>query len=78
MKICVCDMETPNFNFELSTEDIELIQYSLGKLIMSKICYTDSNDSDQQFDEIKKIQELLSKIHNQKIWYKPRKTYVSG
>lgn len=78
MKICVCDMETPNFNFELSTEDIELIQYSLGELILSKICYTDSNISDQQFDEIKKIQELLSKIHNQKIWYKPQKLMQSG
>ena len=26
----------------------------------------------------KEVEELLGKIHNQKIWYRPRGNYISG
>lgn len=50
-------------HFELSVKDIDLIEKALR-----------SYDGD-----IDKVQQLLGKIHNQKIWYRPSSDeYVSG
>lgn len=55
-------MTKPNMKFELSVKDIELIETAL-------------RDS---FGDDKRVQELLGKIHNQKIWYRPKQNYVGG
>jgi hypothetical protein len=56
----------PNNLFELGVKDIELIENAL-RFQMNRL------------DDADEINELLSRIHNQKNWYRPRnKTYVSG
>ena len=52
----------PNLNFKLSTSDIEIIEYALLNSISS------ANER-QDFTKIRKITELLGKLHDQKNFY---------
>jgi hypothetical protein len=58
----------PNTSFDLSIGDIDYIETALIKMQTEM-----TNDKDK-----KDIVELLAKIHHQKIWYRPKKQYVSG
>ena len=61
-------MAKPNENFKLSVEDIKMIEIALR----------DKMHVSEQSEKIK-INGLLTKLHNQKSWYRPsKKTYVSG
>ena len=52
----------PNTKFELTVNDIDLIETALRSLPLNK-----------------EVQELLGRLHHQKIWYRPAKEiYVSG
>lgn len=80
-----------NKNFELDIRDIELIEQGLNlkllKLSVQRQTHIDSTivpeaelasvkEIDQQ---IREIRDLLGRIHNQKIWYRPKdRTYISG
>lgn len=58
----------PNKEFELEVEDIALIESALFEKL-----------NNSKFDaERRTINELLGKIHQQKIWYRPSGVYVSG
>lgn len=35
-------------------------------------------DALHKVEQTSEVRELLGKLHNQKIWYRPRGTYVSG
>ena len=59
-------MVKPNDKFKLSVKDIDLIEKSLR--------YMAGLDPKKS----KETQKLLGKIHNQKNWYRPKETYVSG
>jgi hypothetical protein len=59
-------MPQPNNNFKLSVSDIDLIEVSLRSMISE-------SDPDTQ----REINELLGRIHHQKIWYRPKK-YIGG
>ena len=79
-----------NRDFELDIDDIELIEYALGNqllrlsenrlaLVQSTIKPEHEISSVQEIDEkIKQINNLLGRLHNQKIWYRPKGTYVGG
>jgi len=60
----------------MTVRDIELIEHALqGKL--SRRARTVMLDpegpyTDELNDEIKEIRELLGRIHNQKVWYRPK------
>jgi len=58
----------PNTNFELSVEDIALIENSLFHFQI-KHC----SDKDK-----KNVQKLLAKIYHQKNFYRPKHNYVGG
>lgn len=59
----------PKFNttFELSVEDMELIEQALLR--------AQSNDN---VPCPKEVNNLLGRLHNQKVFYRPQGTYVSG
>lgn len=58
----------PNTKFELNVADLELIESALHHQLAT------AKDEEQ-----KAIYNLLGKLHNQKVWYRPKKiTYVSG
>lgn len=64
-------MVKPNTKFELTVEDVELIE----KALYNAIAYYSQK---QDFDNVTRITELLGKIHNQKNWYRPTEGYVGG
>ena len=57
----------PNDTFNLNVRDIELIESALFLL------QTNADEADKR-----EIQNLLAKLHHQKVWYRPEKDYVSG
>ena len=74
-------MPRPNDLFELTVEDIDLIKSSLrhahGALSLELPGKTESN-SDREVTQ-RRIQDLLGRLHNQKIFYRPKnKVYVGG
>ena len=56
----------PNTKFRLSVEDMELIETALRE----------SQSSERV--EARKVQDLLGRLHNQKVFFRPKGTYVSG
>lgn len=79
-----------NRNFELSIDDIEIIENVLKRElkvlserrnthIQSTIKPVEELESVDIIDrKMKKINDLLGRIHNQKNWYRPRGQYISG
>ena len=58
----------PNKNFELSVNDVDIIERALYSMI--------NNSTD---NEKREIHDLLGRIHNQKNWYRPKtEPYISG
>ena len=81
----------PNTKFELTVDDISLIEKALqneiSKLVLGRDTLIDSTI--KQPDEItsvqesnakiREVQDLLARIYHQKNWYRPKdKIYVSG
>lgn len=72
-----------NKSFTLDIDDINLIEtalYENTKTLFEKISLENMNATAvcEVETEIKKINNLLGKIHNQKRWYRPKGTYISG
>lgn len=79
-----------NKNFELDIKELELIENALHtkikNLSLNRVTIVESTikpenelDSVKKVDaEIKEINSLLGKLHNQKLWYRPKDKYVSG
>jgi len=69
----------PNNNFELSVRDIEVIESALrAKAGRRGLAIAQGAASDETRAEMHEIQELLGRIHNQKIWYRPSDKWVGG
>jgi hypothetical protein len=63
---------SPNYKFNLSLTDIDLIENALMSYLDTKI-----KQNDEQ--AVKEIRNLLGHIHQQKNWYRPtKKPYISG
>ena len=74
-------MARPNTKFELSVEDMDLIETALRS---QKKTLSDRMIRMKQVDEglkedLQEIHDLLGRLHNQKEFYRPRRApYVSG
>ena len=80
----------PNTKFELTVRDIDIIEHALRDrirkvsqhrmtVIESTIKAKEELQSVKLADqEITEIDQLLARIHDQKVWYRPKKVYVSG
>ena len=66
-----------NTTFELSVEDLDLIEDALRA---SKLAKTQADIKARAADEdVLQIHDLLGRLHNQKTFYRPAKgTYVGG
>jgi|TARA_B110000977_G_C11088568_1_gene495813 hypothetical protein len=66
----------PNDKFKLTVRDVELIELALqGKIsrrAMSVSMDPSSVYAKELQDEITEIRDLLGRIHNQKVWYRPK------
>ena len=68
----------PNKNFELNIRDIEVKESALrAKAGRRGLAIAQGDTSVQLREEMSEIQELLGRIHNQKVWYSP-KEFVPG
>ncbi|MFO7770110.1 hypothetical protein HAT86_02520 [Roseovarius gahaiensis] len=74
-----------NENFELSVEDIDLIEEALHQSkreLAGKLVEADASDDAElrAVDQsVRQIHDLLGRLHNQKVFYRPRQQpYVSG
>lgn len=74
-------MARPNTKFELSVDDMELIEAALRsrkKSLSDRLIEMKQADS-ALTDDLKGIHDLLGRLHNQKEFYRPRQgAYVSG
>jgi len=80
----------PRYNetFELSVEDMDLIEGALrqAKAELSLRAMPDAMEPDRadaatsEADEtVRRIHDLLGRLHNQKVFYRPRRSaYISG
>jgi hypothetical protein len=75
-------MAKPNTTFKLSVRDIEVIEHALrSKAGRRGLAIAQGETSPQLREEMMEIQELLGRIHHQKVFYsKPndKTPYVSG
>jgi len=58
----------PNNNFKLDIKDIDTIEQGLFQLQKETSCHNSK----------RVIIDVLAKLHHQKVWYRPKKNYVSG
>ena len=75
-------MPKANTTFELSIRDIEVIEHALRAEAGRRGLAIAMGETSQQLkDEMQELQELLGKIHQQKVFYakfKDGKPYVGG
>ncbi len=67
----------PQYNdmFELSIEDMELIEQALRQAMASYSIEADETNE----DTIRRMHDLLGKLHDQKIFYRPKTgSYIGG
>lgn len=70
-------MPQPNRKFDLSVEDLDLIEAALRQTKAREL----SEDMAAQAanDNVRRIHDLLGRLHNQKTFFRPSKgTYVGG
>ena len=84
-------MTKANTTFNLDIRDVELIENALNSII-TKRSSTIINSADNRNvkpqdtcslkakSQIAELRDLLGRLHNQKIWYRPKKsaTYIGG
>ena len=70
----------PNLKFELSIEDIEIIESALrAKAGRRGMRIMQGEDVEQLREEMKQLNDLLGRLHAQKNWYRPKDAiYVGG
>ena len=72
-----------NRSFEIDVNEMEILESALrlklSSLLDQRSMLEDDECPKEIDDDLKKVQEFLGSIHNQKIWYRPKgKIYVSG
>lgn len=85
-------MTKANTTFNLDIRDVELIENALNSVITNKsstIMGAAGNDNSEPSSnscpttiksQINEVRDLLGRLHNQKVWYRPKAdgTYVGG
>lgn len=74
-------MARPNTKFDLTVEDMELIETALRtrKKSLSERLVDMKQVDDEVKENLHEIQDLLGRLHNQKEFYRPRHgAYVGG
>lgn len=71
-----------NKSFDLNLQELDMIEHSMHyrmKRLSSRLLTVKKETSKAAIhEELANINELLGKIHNQKEWYRPSGTYISG
>lgn len=63
----------PNKKFDLDVRDIEIIEQALrAKAGRRGLAIAQGEVSEKLKEEMHEIQDLLGRLHDQKIWYRPK------
>lgn len=72
----------PNTKFSLTVRDVDIIEHCLRdrQRLLGEYKLTASKEHlDFADQELTEITDLLARIHDKKIWYRPKKeVYISG
>ena len=69
----------PNLKFELSVNDIDIIETALQNKINRRAQSLIEVDDPIDKRELEEMRDLLGRLHQQKNWYRPKKgVYVGG
>tara|TARA_Y100000389_G_scaffold29070_1_gene24782 strand:+ start:1501 stop:1908 length:408 start_codon:yes stop_codon:yes gene_type:complete len=72
----------PNKNFDFDVNELALVEsamkYRIGRLNMRRGTVVKESSKINIDNEIKQIYTLLGKIHNQKVWYRPKDGRFQG
>lgn len=69
----------PNTKFELDIRDIEIIESALrAKAGRRGLAIAQGETSEKLKAEMLEINDLMGRIHNQKVWFRPKGKFVSG
>jgi len=76
-------MSSYNTEFQLNIEELKTIEdsmiYRLKRLTTRRLTVKKDSSKEKIDIEVRHIQELMGKIHNQKEWWRPKnKVYISG
>ncbi len=70
-----------NTQFELTVEDLDVIENALRevKTNLSNEALAANTDGAPNCAEVSQIHDLLGRLHNQKVFYRPKNgTYIGG
>ena len=71
-------MTAYNRDFDLDLQEMELIETALHEKVR-KLSEQRSQTPDAALDtEIDDVRRVLGRLHNQKVFYRPRKAYIGG
>ena len=69
----------PKTKFNLTIRDIEIIEQALrAKAGRRGLSIANGETSDKLKEEMHEIQNLLGRLHDQKVWYTPKDKFVPG
>jgi len=74
-------MPSYNTQFDLSVEDMDVIEQALreAKTKLSIASIDAAPDAAPKVQQARKIRDLLGRLHNQKVFYRPKSgAYISG
>ena len=85
-------MAKANTSFDLDVRDVELIENALNSIITNRSSTIINSANNSNFEpteencpveikgQISELRDLLGKLHNQKVWYRPknRVAYIGG
>ncbi|MEM9582420.1 MAG: hypothetical protein AAGA08_04830 [Pseudomonadota bacterium] len=72
-------MPAYNKTFELTPEEIDLIEKALREKQRQLLAKSADNDNSEPCDVLRGTHELLGRLHNQKNFYRPKtKSYIGG
>jgi|TARA_R110002096_G_scaffold338452_5_gene531686 hypothetical protein len=83
-------MSKHNDTFKLDVEDLDIIEHALRMYVAKlsrrhtlDVTPTDANvrvygEGRAEGTELSKIENLLGRLHDQKQWYRPKGSYISG
>jgi hypothetical protein len=72
-------MTKPNTQFTLTVKDIRIIEDALrNKVGRRSERIWKGEDPEILQTEMKEINDLLGRLHQQKNWYRPKEPYISG
>lgn len=69
-------MPKPNTQFDLSVEDLDLIEEALRRS-KAELCERVPGEAHVR-EDVHAIHDLLGRLHNQKDFYRPSKGYIGG